>query len=51
MAYFTTKNKWPQEHFLYQFPHYFWTHLGGGVGPGGGVLGGAGGWGMGGLGG
>ena len=25
--YFTTKNKWPQKHILYQFPHYFVTHL------------------------
>ena len=25
--YFATKNKWPQKHILYQFPHYFLTHL------------------------
>ena len=25
--YYTTKNKWHQNHILYQFPHYFWTHL------------------------
>ena len=25
--YFTTKNKWPQKHILYQFPHCFLSHL------------------------
>ena len=25
--YYITKNKWPQKHILYQFPHYFFTHL------------------------
>ena len=25
--YFATKNKWPQKHIFYQFPHYFLTHL------------------------
>ena len=25
--YFATKNKWPQKHILYEFPHYFLTHL------------------------
>ena len=26
-TYYGTKNKWPQKYILYQFPHYFFTHL------------------------
>ena len=25
--YYAIINKWPQKHILYQFPHYFFTHL------------------------
>ena len=33
--YFTTKNKWPQKHILYQFPHYFCLCVGQNQGVGG----------------